>query len=301
MQTGFIFDIKRYAIHDGPGIRTTVFFKGCPFTCWWCHNPEGLETTPQSLYSQQRCISCGQCASLCPAGALRLTPRGVVTEDSRCEYCGTCALNCPAEAREFAGKLFSVESLMEIIEKDVLFYDQSGGGATFSGGEPLLQAGFLLSLLKACGRRDIHRAIDTTGYIDTGRLLDIASETDLFLFDIKLMDPQKHKQYTGVSNRKILHNLEQLARGAVEITIRIPLIPGINDDDDNITRTGTYLSGLPGVENVDILPYHAAGRYKYLKMSTNYNAKRIRPPTEARLSEVANRLESFGLKVNIGG
>ena len=148
MQTGLIFDIKRYAIHDGPGIRTTVFFKGCPFSCWWCHNPEGLEIAPQGLYSQQRCIGCGHCANSCPSGALRLTPRGVVTEHALCEYCGTCALVCPAEARELAGKYLSVEYLMAIIEKDVLFYDESGGGATFSGGEPLLQADFLLELLK---------------------------------------------------------------------------------------------------------------------------------------------------------
>ena len=248
-----------------------------------------------------RCISCGQCASMCPSGALRLTPRGVVAEDTRCEYCGTCAMNCPAEARQFAGKLLSVESLMDIIKKDVLFYDQSGGGATFSGGEPLLQADFLLRLLKACGQQDIHRAIDTTGYIDTRRLMEIARETDLFLFDIKLMNPQKHKQYTGVSNRKILYNLEQLAREAVEITIRIPLIPGINDDDDNITRTGNYLSRLPGIENVDVLPYHEAARYKYVKIGEKYNAKHILPPTSDRLSAVAHRLESFGLKVDIGG
>jgi pyruvate formate lyase activating enzyme len=301
MQTGLIFDIKRYAIHDGPGIRTTVFFKGCPFSCWWCHNPESLEIAPQGLYSKQRCIGCSQCANICPSGALRLTPGGVVTDHALCEYCGTCALICPAEARQLAGKYQSVENLMEIIEKDVLFYDESGGGATFSGGEPLLQADFLLELLKACGQRDIHRAIDTTGYADTNLLMEIARETELFLFDIKLMDPQKHKQYTGVSNHKILHNLKRLASEAVEITIRIPLIPGINDDDENITRTGTYISKLPGVENVDILPYHGAARYKYLKISANYNTKNILPPTRVRLSAVAQRLESFGLKVRIGG
>jgi len=301
MQTGLIFDIKRYAIHDGPGIRTTVFFKGCPFSCWWCHNPESLEIAPQSLYSKERCIGCGQCAIICPSGALVAAPAGVLTKQALCEYCGTCALICPAEAREIAGKYLSVENLMAIIEKDILFYDESGGGATFSGGEPLLQADFLLELLKACGRRDIHRAIDTTGYADTNLLMKIARETELFLFDIKLMDPQKHKQYTGVSNRKILHNLERLAREAVAITIRIPLIPGINDDDENITRTGTYISRLPGVDNVDILPYHEAARYKYLKISANYNAKNILPPTRDRLSAVAQRLESFDLKVKIGG
>ena len=301
MQTGLIFDIKRYAIHDGPGIRTTVFFKGCPFSCWWCHNPEGLESTPQGLYSKERCVGCGHCANLCPSGALRPAPGGVVSEPALCENCGTCALICPAEARELAGKYLSVANLMEIIEKDVLFYDESGGGVTFSGGEPLLQANFLLELLKASGQRDIHRAIDTTGYADTRILMEIAREAELFLFDIKLMDPQKHKQYTGVSNRKILHNLERLARETVEITIRIPLIPGINDDDENITRTGTYISRLPGVENVDILPYHEAARYKYLKINADYYTKNILPPDGDRLSAVAQRLESFGLKVKIGG
>ena len=301
MVYGNIFDVKRYAIRDGPGIRTTVFFKGCPLSCWWCHNPESLEITPQGLYSKERCIGCGQCASMCPSGALRLAPRGVEIKHALCEYCGTCAQICPAEARVLAGKYLDVENLMEIIEKDVLFYDASGGGATFSGGEPLLQADFLLELLKTCGQRDIHRAIDTTGYADTNLLVRIARETELFLFDIKLMDPHKHKQYTGVSNRKILHNLERLTREAVEITIRIPLIPDINDDDENITRTGRYISRLPGVENVDILPYHEAARYKYLKISANNNVKNIPLPTRDRLKAVAQRLESFDLKVKIGG
>ncbi|MHC4458881.1 MAG: glycyl-radical enzyme activating protein [Planctomycetota bacterium] len=301
MQTGLIFDIKRYAIHDGPGIRTTMFFKGCPFSCWWCHNPESLVMAQQKLYNQNRCIGCGECVSICPYGALRSTPRGVVTEHALCEYCGSCALVCPAEARELAGIFESVENLMRIIEKDILFYDESGGGATFSGGEPLLQADFLLELLKACGKHDIHRAIDTTGYANEDVLMAIAQETELFLFDLKLMDPDKHKKYTGVSNRKILNNLNLLARRGATITIRIPLLPGINDDDENINHCGTYISGLPGVQNVDILPYHEAARYKYLKLGANYHAKKILTPTKDQTTAVAQRLKSFGLKVGIGG
>jgi pyruvate formate lyase activating enzyme len=301
MQTGLIFDIKRYAIHDGPGIRTTVFFKGCPFSCGWCHNPEGLEMAPQGLYSQERCISCGECVGSCPNAALKISSQGVVTEQSLCQLCGTCAKVCPAEARELAGIYMHVENLMGIIEKDVIFYDESGGGATFSGGEPLMQADFLLELLKACGRRDIHRAIDTSGYADEDVLMAIARETELFLFDLKLMDSDKHKKYTGVSNRKILSNLELLARQGASITIRIPLLPGINDNDENIHTTGKFISKLPGIKHVDILPYHEAARYKYLKLSTNYSGEKMLPPSEEQLSRAAQRLKRFGLKVKIGG
>ncbi len=301
MQTGLIFDIKRYATHDGPGIRTTIFFKGCPFSCGWCHNPESLAMAPQKLYNKDRCICCGECVRICSSGALRLTPDGVVTDNPQCKHCGSCAGICPAEARQLAGIRENVENLLKIIEKDVLFYDESGGGATFSGGEPLLQPDFLLELLKACGKREIHRAIDTTGYADEDVIMAVAQEAELFLFDLKLMDPDKHEKYTGVSNRKILSNLDLLARQGASITIRIPLLPGINDDDENIQRTGTYISMLPGVQKVDILPYHQAARIKYLKLGVKYPAIKILPPSREQLSTVVRRLESYGLIVKIGG
>jgi len=301
MQKGVIFDIKRYAIHDGPGIRTTVFMKGCPFSCVWCHNPESLAPQPQSLYTRQRCVSCGECVAACPEDAVTLTHSGPVTDSTRCKQCGICARACPSEARETAGRYECVEHLVEIIEKDVLFYDESGGGVTFSGGEPLMQAQFLLQLLVACGRRNIHRAVDTTGYADSDTILAVARHTELILFDLKLMDPQKHQKYTGVSNRKILDNLVNLARRNAEIIIRIPLIPGVNDDEHNIDQTGAFIESLNGVRRVDLLPYHDAARNKYQKLNNIGCPTNFQIPSAEQLQKTINRLESYGLQVRLGG
>jgi len=298
---GIIFDIKKYAIHDGPGIRTTVFFKGCPMSCRWCHNPEGLSITSQIVYNREKCIGCGECVTACPENALSLSPEGVETDFARCRHHGTCALICPAEARESAGETISVENLVNIIAKDVPFYDESGGGVTFSGGEPLFQPEFLLAVLDACATLHIHRAMDTTGYTDSDTITAVAERTDLFLFDLKLMDPEKHKRYTGVSNRKILANLEHIAGMDLDIIIRMPLLPGINDDDENIDKTGRFIAALPGVRKIDILPYHDFQKTKYSKFAIPYRAEAIASPTNQQVAAVGKRLEDFGLNVTIGG
>ena len=211
MASGTIFNIQRYSIHDGPGIRTTVFLKGCPLSCWWCHNPESQKYGVQLVLWKERCIGCGGCNSVCPEGAISGGGFPPVIDSEKCSGCGLCAEECPAVALEMVGKTVSSDYVMKEIEKDLIFYDQSGGGVTFSGGEPLMQPEFLAELLEKCKARDIHTAVDTCGYANW-EVLSIAGLTDLFLYDIKHMDDLVHTRTVGVSNRIILENLAKLAR-----------------------------------------------------------------------------------------
>jgi pyruvate formate lyase activating enzyme len=301
MTTGIIFDIKRYAIHDGPGIRTTVFMKGCPLFCRWCHNPEGIDPAPFWTYRKERCICCGACVENCPEQALGIEPEGIVLSEASCRGCFTCTEVCPAEAREQVGRKVTAAELLGEIQKDIPFYDTSGGGVTFSGGEPLMQAEFLTELLKLSGSEHIHRVVDTTGYAGPEILMAVAAHTDLFLYDLKMMDSAKHKKYTGVSNRLILDNLKQLARQGVGLIIRLPLIPGVNDDADNLNQTGAFLSQLSGIKKVDVLPYHDFQKSKYIRFGVHYRGINTKPPSSEMLSRVREHLESFGLEVAIGG
>ncbi len=301
MTTGIIFDIKRYAIHDGPGIRTTVFMKGCPLACPWCHNPEGIEAAPALAYNQNRCIRCGACVEDCPQQALCLAEAGVAAAGAPCALCFACTDVCPSEARERVGREVTTAELLREIEKDTPFYDTSAGGVTFSGGEPLAQAEFLLEMLKLCGQAGLHRAVDTTGHASRQTLMVVADHTDLFLYDLKMMDPDRHRQHTGRSNQLILDNLEQLAQRGAAIIIRMPLIPGVNDDVDNLEQTGLFLERLAGVDEVHILPCHDFQQNKYHRLAMPYSSGNLTVPDSALLSRVKEHLEGFDLKVTIGG
>jgi pyruvate formate lyase activating enzyme len=301
VQTGEIFDIKKYAIHDGPGIRTTVFFKGCPLSCRWCHNPESLSSTTQRLYRSERCIGCMECVEACRNGAITAAETGPEWVAANCVFCQTCARVCPAEAVEFVGRKMTVAEVVAEINEDTLFYDESHGGVTFSGGEPLMQPSFLIELLTACGDLDLHRTVDTCGYAETSTLLKAAAHTDLFLYDLKHMDPAKHYRYTGVSNDKILNNLKCLSLQGAAIIIRLPLIPGLNSDAENIERTGAFISSLDGVNQVNILPYHRAAEVKYKNFGLQYETAGIRRPDIELLDSIAARFEKYSLKVKIGG
>ena len=303
MQTGKIFDIKKYAIHDGPGIRTTIFFKGCPLSCRWCHNPEGLSGATQRLYREARCIGCLECLNACPTDAVTTDNANcnLQWDPANCAYCKVCARVCPSEAVEFIGKTVSIEEVVAEITKDTLFYDESKGGVTFSGGEPLMQSSFLAVLLKACGDLDLHRAVDTCGYADTRTLLNIAAHVDLFLYDLKHMDPEKHSRYTGVSNELILTNLKYLSRQGTRIIIRLPVIPGMNTDQENINRTGVFLSSLAGVNQVNLLPYHHAAKAKYNNFGLKFGPADFERPARNHLNSIARQLERYGLQVNRGG
>lgn len=299
--SGIIFDIKRYSIHDGPGIRTTIFLKGCPLSCWWCHNPESQSAFTEVLYRPDRCIGCGACEAACPAGAISLTQRGYVADPDRCTGCGECARVCPSEAREMIGRKVGIEEILKEIEKDVLFFDESGGGVTFSGGEPLSQPGFLLEALKACCRRDIHTAVDTCGFALGKVFEEVAPFTRLFLFDLKIMDPELHRNCIGVSNDLILSNLAWLSAQGAEIVVRIPVIPGINDTADNMEATGRFLSGLASRPEVNLLPYHSAAVEKYRRFGIPYRMADISAPSGERMKELSDQLARFGLAVSTGG
>ena len=301
MVTGVIFDIKKYAIHDGPGIRTTIFFKGCPLACRWCHNPEGMNVAVQRIYRQQRCIGCGECMQTCPRQAIRQTAEGMMADLLKCELCRTCAQHCPSDAVEFIGQKVTVAEVVRQIEKDIAFYDQSRGGVTFSGGEPLMQPEFLLQLLDACGHLDLHRTVDTTGYADAKLLLKVAQKTDLFLYDLKLMDPEKHRKYTGVSNEQILNNLKQLTQNDVRIQVRMPVIPGINSDAENIDKTADFIHSLGKIEHVSLLPFHNSAQAKYRRLNMQSISAPIAPPGAGMVQNIAARLKKTGLKVTIGG
>ena len=298
---GLIFDIRRYSVHDGPGIRTTVFFKGCPLSCWWCHNPESQGREPFVYYNPDRCLGCQTCIQACPEGALSMTPDGVATDASRCTLGGVCVQVCPAEARQMVGRRYSVAEVVAEIERDRLFHEQSGGGVTFSGGEPLQQWRFLNQVLDACGERGIHRAVDTTGFASPKVLLSVAERTDLFLYDIKTMNPELHREATGVPLQPILDNLVRLASARARIRIRIPLIPGINDNDENIERTGAFLADLPGIDAVHLLPFHRPAKSKHARFGMPWRLEDDREIPDERVQELTARLERFGLSVTIGG
>jgi pyruvate formate lyase activating enzyme len=299
--TGIVFDIKRFSIHDGPGIRTTVFFKGCPLRCSWCHNPESQDRKPERIFWENRCLRCQACIASCRQGAIRLDGSHIITDDEKCILCGACVEACYAEARQIAGREMTIAQVMSEIERDIPFYDQSAGGVTFSGGEPLLQSDYLLALLLACKEWGIHAALDTCGFASWETLNRLRNHVDLFLYDLKLIDLARHKKYTGVSNIRILDNLQRLSEHGHNIILRVPIIPGINDDIKNIRAIGTFVADLPNVNRVDILPYHRAAISKYERLHRTYRFSELYPPSEDKMAEITQVLEEFGLQVKVGG
>jgi pyruvate formate lyase activating enzyme len=292
--SGLVFNVQRYSLHDGPGIRTTVFLKGCPARCLWCHNPEGQSFAPEILVVETRCASCGTCAAACPHGA---PPPG----SGLCTACGACVEACPAGARQLAGREMTVDAVVDEVLRDRVFYEESGGGVTFSGGEPLAQPEFLAGLLAACRAAGIHTAVDTCGFSPRERLLVLASLVDLFLFDVKLLDDARHRALTGLPAAPILDNLRALAAVHANVWIRVPVVPGYTDAEADIAATAALVAGLPGVRRVSLLPYHRTGTQKARRLGRTSPLDIPAPPSPGRLDTLAALFRERGLPVQIGG
>ncbi len=301
MQSGLVFNIQKYSLHDGPGIRTTVFLKGCPLCCDWCHNPEGISPEREIVVAETRCAVCGHCREACPfsdsIGGTGVLP----ARNEPCDYCSKCVEACPTGARQMVGREMTVAEVTAEILKDRVFYEESGGGATFSGGEPLLQSAFVIELLEACHANGIRTAVDTCGFGRSESLLAMARLADLFLYDIKFMDDARHREHCGVTNSLILENLQALARVHSNIWIRVPVIPNVNDDGDNLSAIAGFTATLPGIRQVNLLPYHKTGLTKHARLGHEYDLADVRPPSAEKMEQAAGLFRTTGLNVRIGG
>lgn len=298
---GLIFDIKKLAVHDGPGIRTTVFFKGCPLNCWWCHNPEAIHPDPELVWFEIKCIGCGECFAVCPQHVHEALSDGTrAYHRERCLLCGKCVETCYAEALVMEGRKVTVEELMTELRKDIPFYENSGGGITLSGGEPLFQHEFVLSLLKQCKAEGLHTVLDTSGQASWEVFSEILPYVDLVLYDIKHMDDEMHRIHTGASNVLVLENLKKVGRSGAPIEIRMPIVPGINDAEEEILLAARFLTGIRSIRRVQLLPYHKLGQSKYRRLGKEYKLPEQKPPGRDQMEEIAAWIRPFGLEVEVG-
>ena len=295
--TGRIFNIQRFSIHDGPGIRTTVFVKGCSLGCLWCHNPESVASQPELVFFPTKCIGCGRCFEACPNAALVMEDGKRHYHIERCRLCGRCAEACYAEALVMEGREATAEEVVAEILKDKPFYDNSNGGATVSGGEPLLQPAFVADVLRRCHDRSVHTCLDTAALAPWEAFETVLPHTDLVLLDLKIMDAARHKEATGADNARILDNARRLGRMGIPIVVRVPVIPGYTDDEANIAAIAEFSRGLGNVRAVELLPYHRFAESKYRRLGRAYPLEGADSPPPEQMEHLAAVVSRAGLQV----
>ncbi len=301
---GIVFNIQHYSIHDGPGIRTTVFVNGCPLRCAWCQNPESQTRLPRLFFTAEKCTGCGKCASVCTQHAITICEKLSKTDRLLCKACGACVEACPNEARSLMGKEMTAQEVFNDVNSDAIFYEKSGGGVTISGGDPLLQYDFVIEILKLCKAAGFHTAIDTSGYATWEIFKQVLKNVDLVLYDLKHMDNAEHIRCTGVSNELILDNARRIIKEmpSIKMLARIPIVPGYNDSKENIIMTARFISReLDKSIKVHLLPYHRMAETKYERLEEPHLALKIESPTDEYMEELRKIVESFGLEAVIGG
>jgi len=299
MEKGFVFNIERFAVHDGPGIRTVIFLSGCPLRCLWCQNPEGFDIKPRLMFFSDKCTKCLQCISACPNNAIYLSNDEIKTDLNLCNSCLKCTEVCNYGARKKTSRLMTSLEVVDEVVKDLAFYRNSGGGITLSGGEVLMQSEFAAEILRMCKGRNIHTAIESSGYAKWGKAVKVFKYTDFVYFDIKHANDQQHIAGTGVSNKLIIENLGKLANLEKEIVIRVPIIPNFNDSKLNISNTARLITKLKTIKKIELLPYHKLGVSKYERLGGKYSLNDIDPPKEANLAKLKSSIENFNLECNI--
>lgn len=296
---GTIFNIQRFSVHDGPGIRTTVFLKGCSLRCFWCQNPEGIRLKSEIMFFPERCIGCGRCLTACPQRAHVIQDGTHVYLRQKCVVCGKCTEVCYAGALMFTGKLITVDEVMEEVLRDRIFYEISGGGVTLSGGDPLIQHDFSRAILEGCKAKGLHTAIETAAncrWVDLAMLLPA---TDLIMMDIKHLNPHKHRKVIGVSNELILENARRLAQTSKPIIVRIPIVPTVNDTPEEIEAIVQFIGIFQNLQYLELLPFHRLSESKYHGLGLNYQASHLETPTKKKMSELAARVKESGIEVRI--
>lgn len=294
-----LFDIQRFSVHDGPGIRTTVFFKGCNLHCFWCHNPESISPRQEVQFLPVKCIGCGKCLSVCRRACHTMNDGQRAYDRTACVTCGNCAAECPAEALTIMGKNYTVPEVLETVGRDKPFYKGSGGGMTCSGGEPMLQKDFLVELLSGAKAINLRTAVDTAGNVPFSSFSDVLSCTDLFLYDMKCMDDARHAEATGVGNRLILDNIVKLSQAGAKIWVRIPVIPTVNNSLENMQQAAEFLKALDGVEKVELLTFHRLGGAKYESIGKEYSAMDLQPATKEEMQALSQPFIDHKIPIKI--